>query len=303
MRDDALAPVVTCGPRRPRDCRARNPRRDVVASPAGVVGGAIAGLYGAAVGQGIDSSPVLLMACLGALGGLALAHLLTWSERRTARRREETVARHSGAVWDVDHTWDRAGSTLVGAGRRRRRLLREWAPPPLAIVAFVLICVANDSLGPRWGLWLLLPPGTFAIWMILMTLRTRAIGTGRLLFGRFPYFPGERAEMTFGMDEGGTTFDAVRFILRRYEEGPEGRISARCRVTYETEFVPDPGILPGPENHVRLAFDIPADAGGTSLAARWPRYWELEVAGETTHGPYRGMFLVPVYERPAEAAS
>jgi hypothetical protein len=60
--------------------------------------------------------------------------------------------------------------------------------------------------------------------------------------------------------------------------------------------------LPGPDFDVEVAFDVPEAAPGTRIADRFPRYWVLDVRGDTSSGPYAETFLIPIYERPAAAA-
>ena len=291
------APRVHCGPRKATQCRGPTLRNELLVYLALVEIGCFVGLV-FAIDSEMQNGPAWPPLTIGPLSGLLAAHLITvWKFRRRSAR-SAVLAQFRGDPWALDNRWNAVGGTVRGGGRHRPRRARDWLPPCLAVAAFLSLLAVGDAIGTRWRVWLAIPAGAFLLWLLSRIVRERLIGTSRLSYARFPFFTGERAELTFGLDEGGATFQAARYTLRRYEETPHGWMSGRCRVTFESEFVPEPGILPGPENGIFLRFDIPADAGGTALSAVWPRYWELEIAGETTHGPYRVMVLVPVYERP-----
>jgi hypothetical protein len=134
-------------------------------------------------------------------------------------------------------------------------------------------------------------------------LRAARLGRPRVTFVRFPYFVGERAEMHFGMSEGGAHFLRARYALTRVQEADLGWRGGGLtrRWTIHSVFEPEAGVLPGPEADVRLVFDVPVHAPGTSLSARLPSYWELRVVGDTTAGPFDERFLLPIYERTAVA--
>jgi hypothetical protein len=140
------------------------------------------------------------------------------------------------------------------------------------------------------------------VW-VWRTYRVACRGRPHVAFVRFPYFAGERVRLHFGMSEGGVSFQRARYVLRRVQEMRGGLLGQFpwCRQTAAlTALAPD-GVLPGPGTDVVLEFDVPPDAGGTSLSAPYPAYWELDVTGDTTGGAFEERFLVPIYERPDAA--
>lgn len=210
-----------------------------------------------------------------------------WMRRRLRRCPREP--------WLADHRWSPRGPSAS--------ILRQaaggvgYVPWLFVYVAFVLLRFAPHALLPAAGLF-----GTLVVWRVW---RATSGGRAHLTFTRFPYVPGEPAELHFGMSEGGADFLRARFLLQRIEEAPGGCLGQApvCVLRQCIPCVPPGGALPGPGVDVRLVFDVPADAGGTALSAPFPIYWELEVSGDTTKGEFLEQFLVPIYERPAGAAA
>jgi hypothetical protein len=300
-------PRVDVQPRRPKDCRSAGRHGGVGGFVAGTLGGALVSvLLSPFAAEVLDRSdfqgiglPWIAMPWGGGLGFL-FARFMERSERRAASAREARVRSHREAPWLADNVWEPAGTSIRHAGARRRIRRREWLPLPLAVAALAFTIPFGSIFPEHLPYYVFGILGAVVVWMIWMTASRATLGRSHLAFARFPFHPGERVELTFGLDEGAASFEAVRYVLRRYEERPHGwqDLSVRCHVTFETEFSAEDGVLPGPENFVQLRFDVPPDAPGTFLSADWPSYWELEVAGETSRGPYRVMFLVPVYEKP-----
>jgi hypothetical protein len=250
---------------------------------------------GGAAGWGRVALVLGVVALAGAVLALIVFLVLGRVERSAQAKKDLAVERRAEAPWEADNRWDPEGISVSHAGAKRRRTAWDWAPYPLFLAAFAAGIVVQIG-------WLaLLGGGGAVIWFIARGAHASGLGKAHLSFARFPFHPGERAEMTFGFEEGGASFEHVRYVLRRYVESPDGERGrgARCDAVAQIEFAPPEGLLPGPDQYVTLAFDIPADAGGTRLSARWPSYWELEVVGRTNRGPYRVLFLIPVYERPA----
>jgi hypothetical protein len=204
--------------------------------------------------------------------------------RRSARR----VAARPTDPWNADHRWNPAGATTWLTEPLRDKLLS-----PLAIVMALCVAIIVGRVPyVSWLCGLALVAWLGSLWL--------ATGQGRphVAFARFPYFPGEPAELHFGMSEGGATFRRVRYLLTRVEEVHERRLGRPRRSwTIVAECVATEP--PGPGADVRLVFDVPAHAGGTSLSATDPRYWELRVVGETAAGDFDESFLVPIYDRPS----
>jgi len=240
-------------------------------------------------------SPVLPSLVAAAM--ILTAWIWTFSRRGPIARGGHLVAarrlrRHPDDPWTADHKWDPRGAKPV-----RRPGLRPsgciWMLLPWAICMTLAWAptVMLVMLGVAFLAWL---------WS-----RVLASGARRAFaaFVRFPYHPGEPVEVHFGMEPGAATFLRARYVLRRVEEFEASWFAGGPQrgSTYAAECLLPEGVLPGPESDVRLLFDVPAGAGGTSLSAPLPSYWELLVVGETTKGWFDETFLVPVYERPAAA--
>jgi hypothetical protein len=232
-----------------------------------------------------------------ALAAILIMSVWAWAfsrrgpiEEAWLRRRRRRAAALPGEPWLGDHPWDPSGvnglEPLEGRSTGVGWFLAVWVLGPAVVVGpwLTLSIVGVVATWKAWGIW-----------------KRLGRGRGRVSFVRFPHFTGETVELHFGMNPGGATFLRGRFVLRRIQEvdaawhvgGP------RRTQTFAQECTLDDGVLPGPDADVRLRFDVPADAGGTSLASRLPSYWELAVVGETTKGAFDETFLVPVYERPA----
>jgi hypothetical protein len=209
-----------------------------------------------------------------------------WRLGRLRRR----IALHQAMPWLGDHAWDTTGTK----GQEPRAMRNSGCAWIVGLWAMSFAAVMGHGAP-----WVVL--GVVLTWRAWAMWRSSGRGRGQVSFVRFPYFPGEPLELHFGMNSGGATFLHARYALRRirevdawwYDGGP------RREVTFAAECCPAEGVLPGPESDVRLLFDVPANAGGTSLASRMPSYWELAVVGETTKGAFDETFLVPIYERPA----
>lgn len=252
----------------------------------------------AAIGIGTHTlSPVIPNLAAGA--AIVTAWIWTFSRHGPIARAGHLLAgrrvrRRPNDPWTADHRWDPRGAKRV-----RRPGMRPsgciWLFVPWAIVL---------SLGWIPTAMIVVLALSFVAWICAPWL---GFDDGRpfAAFVRFPYHPGEQVELHFGMGVGGPTFLRARFVLQRIREvdgwwfvgGP------RRTVALAMECRPPEGVLPGSEADVRLLFDVPADAGGTSLSAPLPSYWELLVVGETTKGWFDETFLVPVYERPAASSA
>ena len=143
--------------------------------------------------------------------------------------------------------------------------------------------------------------GLAATWIAWQAWRVWGVGTAHVSFAKFPFHPGERVTLRFGMSEGGAQFERASFNLRRIEEAPRKPVTwprGPWKYFSLVEHRP-PGGLPGPDHYVTLEFDLPDDVAGTDLSASPRAYWTLDVVANTSAGPYVESFLIPVYERPA----
>jgi len=217
-------------------------------------------------------------------------------DRVRAARLEIARRRNPGEPWVWDHRWDPRGVS----GSPLRRLFR--VRPRFAI--FLILPVIYTVLGRMtWSMlqtyWL--GAGLVATWIAWQAWRTWGVGTGHVSFDRFPFHPGERVTLRFGMSPGGANFERVAFCLRHVQETPPGRFAAAHTVIWRLglhESRP-PGDLPGGDHFVTLEFDVPATAHGTCLSGPRPAYWALDVLANTSAGPYVESFLIPIYARPA----
>jgi hypothetical protein len=233
-----------------------------------------------------------------------LADRIRWglAARRTRRRPD--------APWTTDHRWNPAGHfprvsreffAVVGC---RAIVARLIAVGVIAWFTSLAAWLVFDSTRAAAFAEVLVFGGGASLWL-WRSYRVACRGRPHVAFARFPYFTGETVRLFFGMSEGGDSFEHATYVLRRIEEEPGGLLGQDpwCWQSIAIHLATSDGALPGPGNDVVLDFDVPADAGGTSLSAPYPRYWELEVHGGTSGGPFGERFLVPIYERPADVGA
>lgn len=240
---------------------------------------------------------------LGRFGAVALVYALLWRvlryggplDRRRWKRARLRWEQHAEEPWTVDHRWDRRGELRRNEASRK---LKRGASGTAWLVGWLVYTASGGAL-PGW----LLLPVAFMI-TVRATQFWRVWGRGdlRLSFTRFPYHPGEPAEIHLGITPRGPEVLAARYRLYRFEERflLSGRDVA-WRATHVARPLAEDRALLSEHADVRLVFDIPADAGGTCLSARLPSYWELQVELWTKSGSMLESFLVPVYDRAADA--
>lgn len=223
---------------------------------------------------------------------------------RDALRSRACAARaawHPDAPWLADHPWDSKGTTvsvlqrMLAPGDKQRNRGRRF------LVFFSgMYCVIELVSGDTP--WIAATSGGVFLFLVSWRWwREHGIGDGHVWYSRFPFHPGEKVTLYFGMSEGGATFERATFHLRAIEETTHGGLGVpnSTVVTWMAREHRPPGPLPGPRTDVQLAFDLPDDAPGTQLSAVDPHYWVLEVVANTSAGPYFESFLVPIYARPA----
>jgi hypothetical protein len=234
-----------------------------------------------------------ILAVLTLAGGLGAGAGLVVADRRR-RRFAAARAAAPGEPWLWDHEWDPAGTAgLVHAA---------WWPKVAASVGPVFGAVVGVMLltRPAPPVVLVLVFGFFAALWAAGVWHSHAKGTVRVSFARFPFHPGEPVVLYVGVSEGGATFERAAFHLRRVHERAFG-LAGWFRgtfTTFERTSRRPPGLLPGPDQDVERAFDLPADVRGTSLSTRQPEYWVLDIVARTLAGPFTDTFLVPIYDRP-----
>ncbi len=128
-------------------------------------------------------------------------------------------------------------------------------------------------------------------------------GMSSLRFNQFPYFLGNRLDLTFMINRPLTGAKNINASLQCIEEKYENRGSGDNKKsvvvcyhlyseTMEVEIpTQDYGTL-----QIPIQFDLPEDAiYRTRLKERPPTYWELEIKAETDGMDLNKTFLVPVY--------
>jgi hypothetical protein len=219
--------------------------------------------------------------------------------RRVQRLREEFPFE----PWRYDHVWDERGERRTwivrlaeAADRARGRFV--WV---MAGTLGLVVCLAA---GRFWSA-LALAGGVLVTWIAWTVWRMHGSGDARLYFAKFPFHPGERVTLRFGMGAGGATFQRAEFRLSEVNQPAEQRgpgFGGGERIRSMCERRP-PGALPGSDFDIEVSFDVPAGASGTRLSGGAPRYWVLDVLAATTSGPYAETFLIPIYARPCAPAT
>jgi hypothetical protein len=87
----------------------------------------------------------------------------------------------------------------------------------------------------------------------------------------------------------------LRCLQERHEEGARGARRRRAVVVHALYEAVSVGEPTEEGEAIVFRFDLPAGLPGSSLEGRPPRYWEVEVEGETAGADFRARFLVPVY--------
>jgi len=237
------------------------------------------------------------------------------------RLRKQRVGRarraHPREPWLWDHEWHPGGEThtprsrLFGDMRPRER--RVLLLSPVMLWAFALAPAFFAWLFP-WRLsftpsatlpiaslewWLCLPFAAFVTATLWRMWRLHGDGTSHVTYTKFPFAPGERVTLHFGVSDGGVRFTELEFALRHVREVATGPLGWRhgAFTTFECVDRRPSGVVPAPGDEVIVEFDVPTDAPGTSLSSALPHYWVLDVTGRTASGEFRESFLVPIYER------
>jgi hypothetical protein len=241
------------------------------------------------------------------------------------RRRRVARARRARPrePWLWDHGWNPGGETHSSLERLfldlRPRGRRDLLTSPAVLWAFALAPMyviwlfpwrlAFSITAPMTGYpsdaWLTFPLGALATVTLWRWWRFHGDGTSHVTYTSFPFAPGERVTLHFGVSDGGVRFTDVEFALRHVREVATGPLGWRHGAfsTFEIVDRRPPGVVPAPGDEVIVEFDVPPDAPGTSLSSALPHYWVLDVTGRTASGEFRETFLVPIYERPALPAA
>jgi len=220
------------------------------------------------------------------------------------RTRRNLLYSHPDQPWRGDHGWEPDGETRSGWGHVRRRIFQ--------VIAFALFLAPFHYLALREeGAWfLLIFVGLFDLLVAglavhggLLVARALRYGRTRLVYEQFPVHPGETLSLRFEMSRT-RPFDSLTFRLlaveEEYQQSENSTHIAAYRTLEMVREVPGSESEPDGSGGVRVRFEIPADAPGTSLADRPPHYWSLVVHGDAPGADYHEQFLVPVYERFAD---
>ncbi len=216
-------------------------------------------------------------------------------DRMLAARLEAARRGDPARPWNWDHRWDPRGVS----GSPFRRLIVS-SPGSIWLVFYSSLQLAFGR--PAELYWFFgIAGATAATWMACKAWRIYGVGTAYVSFTKFPFHPGERVTLHFGMSAGGAQFERAAFCLRRIEVAPGfSPLQTRgARRHSGMRLDRPPGELPGSDHHVTIEFDLPEDVAGTHLSASPPAYWTLDVIANTSAGPYTESFLIPIYERPA----
>ncbi len=214
---------------------------------------------------------------------------------------------HPDEPWLWDYPWDRYGAR----DDNRRRVVRAFVGAAffvLFLLPFNYVGFVMDDVPGRW-LWMgivgLFDLVTLAAigHAIYLLLRYLKYGTSALSFDAIPFRVGQEAGLRFLGPGRGEVPDRVVVTLRAIEERYETRGSGKNRsqrvVCYEnyadTRTVEDVRVRWEGRRGLALRFALPADAAGTRLSERPPRYWELEVSADVPGVDYKATFLLPVY--------
>ena len=273
----------------------------LVGLPFATAGGVMAAVATGRLGTGGAAVrvPPFAVAAIGACFAIVGLSFVGYGVAGLVRRARVAAlhARYPGQPWMVDYAWDRNGGrdeTPAEAGRA----LRMAAFLALFLTPFHWVAFFSER---RLFLFQLV---TLVFDAVIVGLVGRAgylvarrlrYGESRLAVARFPLRTGATAELLLDGISPRARAVPMRATLRCVEERFETRGSGRdrsresvCYEVYRDERVVSPG-------ERRVAFEIPEGAPTTALAARPPRYWELELHAETPGVDFGARFLVPVY--------
>lgn len=216
-------------------------------------------------------------------------------------------ARASGAVepWLRDRAWQRDGTRPVGA----ERILPNLA----ALVAWVAYLVPFHTIWRLplswWGAWIVLGLFDLLAVAILVTTAGRlwaGLRSGRcfLRWSSAPIAPGERFSARFESSRTIAASGQVIAKLRCLRDSSGGARNAEEAAPDADEIWAESRSFPvyaRPEGGTwaEIAFEVPADARGTTSAAARPVRWTLVVTVPTAGPDFTTTFPVPVYARGA----
>ena len=221
-----------------------------------------------------------------------------------SRRRER-----GGAAWWRDRAWLASGvERPIGAGMQATSFALSIT---VAATLTMCACCVTLALGyDRYGTpedlgWVSASASVVvATWVLpliwLVVVVGPRLGCGRLAVAwlELPQRTGTRVAFHVGTSPGGARIDGVRVFLRcvRTRSRPLLPLTSwNARLAWVAEARLPLGAHVGPETHLRVAFDVPADAPSTDLHADDAVRWELLVLGTVAGTDYAQGVDVPVY--------
>ncbi|HEX6058882.1 MAG TPA: hypothetical protein VFZ11_07660 [Gemmatimonadaceae bacterium] len=236
--------------------------------------------------------------------GVAFA-LHGWRGVRSARRARRARASYPDQPWLWDHPWN-----AFAAFDETRDELRRGIPAVVMLAAFLLPFnwIAFSRSDGHWVVGIV--TGAFDALLVLAVARLVYLahragrhGTTELRLPRFPCLTGSDVELKLLRTPALAAVGALRATLRCVEERYEVRGAGRQRrpelVAYALHESRAGGEVTPEGDAIVFRFAVPADASGSSLSERPPRYWELAVEGEAPEAAYGATFLLPIYARSA----
>lgn len=273
------------------------------------------GLFIVCVGTGIvptkESSanvPPLVISLCGAIfavPGLGLILHGIFGMRRAAKVRA-IRAQFIGEPWRADYAWHEHG---IGDTQARGVFQMLYAALFMVLFAAPFNILAYES-GNGWVMALVsvcvnLFVAVFALSFVYRLARWMKYGSGRVRFGRFPFYLGEKIDLAYvparGLHGVGHMTCTLRCIREVYEVRKTSDGRQEQVVAYETygdvKEVDGSALGDGFDRSLTLSFNAPTGGEPTRLSDRPAVYWELEVSAKTRGVDLNSRFLVPVYGR------
>ena len=215
----------------------------------------------------------------------------------------------NASPWDNDYGWnhtqinDRSRSDLVKFFFSTLLLILFLTPFHIFIFKFL----GGSKIGyfPMALMIIFDLAVLIIIWTYFKKLfRYLKYGMSSLRFNQFPYFLGNKLDLTFMINKPLKGADHLNITLRCIEEKYENRGSGDNRksvvVCYHLYSESKDLKLTGPETatslQIPIQFDLPEDTNyRTRLKERPPTYWEMEIKAETDGMDLNKTFLLPVY--------
>lgn len=248
-------------------------------------------------------APLWVLGVVGLTFGLAGLYVATSGALDVRRSRGvcQRAATMPGQPWQWDYGWRTDG---IG-NDTAREIVRAFVG-----AVFLAIFVAPF----HWvGFFAVHAPRAFAVGALLvdvaivavlvratrLLLMRRRYGRSWLRFGRFPFHPGERLDVSLDSFGGIAAVPRLTALLRcvqeRYETtgtGRNRRTEVACYALWSTT-----GSAEKNRNGLfEFSFEIPAGLPSSALSERPARFWELTLQSDAVAGvDYSASFLLPVY--------